>query len=428
MNPPIFISYSSKDQNIAATICEALENRGFSCWISCRDIGPGENFQVSIVRAIRSAKVMVLVFSANSNNSEEIKKELVLAGRSGLTVIPVRVEDVTPDEAFAYELATRQWIDLFADWESAVQRLVRQLTAVADIAIGAGAKLSGDARGGPDRTTRPESESDTASIQPARRRTAPKRYIVAAAVILFLAAVGAAAWYWLWRAEDWVSFAADQAGHWAWQFDPRPEIARRVALERCGPGCGTTFTVRARCIAYAESKANGYAYGTAHGSSHDEVKSIAIGRCSAGAPAGTCYIVKDHCEGEPMGKTASPTIASVSPIVSQPAQTIVITGSGFGELSAYVGNSRFIRISDDNGWNAGSARDPGADLVTLAIVSWTDTRIVIGGFRGSYRQNNWKLNPGDNVLVEVWNPQTGAGPAVSTVKVMQATTAPLGSK
>jgi hypothetical protein len=51
---------------------------------------------------------MVLVFSANSNNSEEIKKELVLAGQSQLIVIPVRVEDVTPDEAFAYELATRQ--------------------------------------------------------------------------------------------------------------------------------------------------------------------------------------------------------------------------------------------------------------------------------------------------------------------------------
>ena len=130
MSTPIFISYSSKDRAVAQTICEALENRGLSCWISSRDIGPGENFQVSIVHAIRAAKVMILVFSANSNNSDEIKKELVLAGQSHLAVIPVRVEDVAPEEAFAYELATRQWIDVFDDWENSIQRVVRQLETV----------------------------------------------------------------------------------------------------------------------------------------------------------------------------------------------------------------------------------------------------------------------------------------------------------
>jgi len=133
MTASIFISYASKDRAAAHTICDALEHRGFDCWIADRDIGPGENFQVSIVHAIRSAKVMILVFSANAANSEEIKKEVVLAGQSRLVVIPVRVEDVTPDEAFAYEMATRQWVDLFDDWEQSIQRLVHQLEAVAHI-------------------------------------------------------------------------------------------------------------------------------------------------------------------------------------------------------------------------------------------------------------------------------------------------------
>ena len=133
MAASIFISYASKDRAAAHTICDALEHRGFDCWIADRDIGPGENFQVSIVHAIRSAKVMILVFSANAANSEEIKKEVVLAGQSRLVVIPVRVEDVTPDEAFAYEMATRQWVDLFDDWEQSIQRLVHQLEAVAHI-------------------------------------------------------------------------------------------------------------------------------------------------------------------------------------------------------------------------------------------------------------------------------------------------------
>src|ERR1700729_3084195 len=70
----VFISYASKDRQTALTICHALEARGQQCWISCRDIHPGENYQESIVHAIRGAGVMLLILSANANNSDEIKK------------------------------------------------------------------------------------------------------------------------------------------------------------------------------------------------------------------------------------------------------------------------------------------------------------------------------------------------------------------
>ena len=126
----IFISHSSKDHKVASAICAALESRGLKCWIASRDVGAGDNFQESIVRAIRSAKVMVLVFTDNANNSTEIKKELALASQNKLAVIPARVEDVVPTAALAYELATRQWINLFQDWESEIETLcarVRQI-------------------------------------------------------------------------------------------------------------------------------------------------------------------------------------------------------------------------------------------------------------------------------------------------------------
>ena len=139
MTSPIFLSYSSKDHAIAETICNALENRGLTCWMSSRDIGPGENFQVSILRAIRSAGMMVMVFSGNSNNSDEVKKEIALAGQHKLLVVPVRVEDVVPGEAFEYELATRQWIDLFENWEQAIERLATQIRSVIQPASAQGA-------------------------------------------------------------------------------------------------------------------------------------------------------------------------------------------------------------------------------------------------------------------------------------------------
>ena len=131
MTPLIFISHSSHDRREAARICDALERLGLGCWLASRDIDPGENFQEAIVHAIRSVRVMVLVFTGNANNSNEIKKEIAIASQYGLPVIPLRVEDVVPSDAFLYELSTRQWVDAFDDWDRAMSRLADQIGEIA---------------------------------------------------------------------------------------------------------------------------------------------------------------------------------------------------------------------------------------------------------------------------------------------------------
>jgi hypothetical protein len=70
----VFVSYATADRKQALAVCKAIERRGRKCWISCRDVPPGENYQEAIVRAIRTAQAMVLVFSQAANNSDEIKK------------------------------------------------------------------------------------------------------------------------------------------------------------------------------------------------------------------------------------------------------------------------------------------------------------------------------------------------------------------
>jgi hypothetical protein len=127
MTASIFISFASQDQKVANTLCKALEGRGFKCWIATRDIAPGENFQIAIVRAIRTAKIMLLVFTGNSNNSDEMAKELALASQSKLIVVPLLIDDVRPNDAFSYEFATRQWIDFFSDWETAIEQLAQRI-------------------------------------------------------------------------------------------------------------------------------------------------------------------------------------------------------------------------------------------------------------------------------------------------------------
>jgi tetratricopeptide (TPR) repeat protein len=131
-----FVSYATTDRKEALAVCKAIERRGTRCWIACRDVGPGENYQEAIVRAIRTAGAMVLVFSDAANNSDEIKKELSLASKHHVPLIALRIEDVEPSDAFAYELSTRQWIDAFAGWDKSIDALVRSIRQTAEANTG----------------------------------------------------------------------------------------------------------------------------------------------------------------------------------------------------------------------------------------------------------------------------------------------------
>lgn len=135
----IFISFSSTDQRKAAAVCEALEQSGVKCWVSFRDVQPGENYQSAIVQALQSAKGMVLIFSSRTSLSQEVNKEMSLASAFKLSVIPLRIENTMPQGALHYELATRQWIDAFDRWESAIGELVRAIHSIAIPSIPGGA-------------------------------------------------------------------------------------------------------------------------------------------------------------------------------------------------------------------------------------------------------------------------------------------------
>lgn len=114
--------------------------------------------------------------------------------------------------------------------------------------------------------------------------------------------------------------------------------------------------------------------------------------------------------------TTAPSISSISTVLPQQLQNITIIGSGFGTRTAYNGDSDYIRVSNlSKRWNAGSTKDPGTDKVTLYIALWTDERIEIGGFAGSFGTEQNFIGPGDEISFQVWNPQTGLGPASFTV-------------
>src|SRR5947199_4303782 len=127
----VFISHSAQDKSVADAVCAGLEKAGVRCWIAPRDVQPGRSFAGEITRAIQQSKAMVLIFSAHSNNSQQVLREVQLAVSSHLHIIQLRIEDVRPNDDLTYFLSTPHWLDaLTPPVEKHLQRLVAAVEAL----------------------------------------------------------------------------------------------------------------------------------------------------------------------------------------------------------------------------------------------------------------------------------------------------------
>jgi hypothetical protein len=107
----VFISHSVKDKTTADAMCATLESEGVRCWIAPRDVTPGMEWGKCIIDAIREARIMVLVFTAHANASQQIRREIERAVHHDVIIVPFRVEDVVPDESLEYFIGNVHWLD-----------------------------------------------------------------------------------------------------------------------------------------------------------------------------------------------------------------------------------------------------------------------------------------------------------------------------
>lgn len=109
----VFISYSSPDRVVANDLCTYLEGQGITCWIAPRDVVPGANFPGSIIDAIDTSKIMVLIFSKSSNDSPHVFRELTRAVTQKILLIPFRIDEILPSKNMDYLINVAQWLDGF---------------------------------------------------------------------------------------------------------------------------------------------------------------------------------------------------------------------------------------------------------------------------------------------------------------------------
>ncbi len=138
-----FISYSSRDQELAGRLYADLQNRGVRCWFAPEDLKIGDKLRPSFDEAIRVHDKLMVLLSENSVGSPWVEKEVETAfekeRREKRTVLfPIRLDEavMATDQAWAADIRRTRHIGDFRDWKNhdsykkVFDRLLRDLQAV----------------------------------------------------------------------------------------------------------------------------------------------------------------------------------------------------------------------------------------------------------------------------------------------------------
>jgi N-acetylneuraminic acid mutarotase len=105
----VFVSYATEDAEPALRVCAMLEADGIRCWIAPRDVKAGTDYAASIMNAIRTSHVAVLVFSTHSNSSPYALREIERAFAYGRPVLALAMDGTDPNSSLEYYV--HGWIE-----------------------------------------------------------------------------------------------------------------------------------------------------------------------------------------------------------------------------------------------------------------------------------------------------------------------------
>lgn len=105
----VFISYSTKNQEVADEIYNRLTREGFSCFLATEDLCLTD-WAGQLKNAIENSRAFVIIVSHAMNESNEVLKEVGLATRYSRFIFPFIIDDVKLDSRMEYHLAPFQWI------------------------------------------------------------------------------------------------------------------------------------------------------------------------------------------------------------------------------------------------------------------------------------------------------------------------------
>ena len=132
--PYVFVSYASADRTRVLAIVEKLRTAGPALWVDQAGITGGAAYGAEIAAALQASSAVVLMCSATSLASRNVRQELMLAWRYDRPILPLLLEPIAFPDDVAYWLEGAQWIEVLdrpeAAWLPLVERAYARLGIV----------------------------------------------------------------------------------------------------------------------------------------------------------------------------------------------------------------------------------------------------------------------------------------------------------
>jgi len=132
----VFVSYSRQDNDKVLALTRKLRDAGVSMWMDVRNIDGAAMWGEEIVNAVAKSKVLLLLVSKSSVNSQNVVKEVLLASERKGHILPVDLEATEVPGSLRYALAGIQHIEFFrGDQEEHMRAILRALERLG-VAVG----------------------------------------------------------------------------------------------------------------------------------------------------------------------------------------------------------------------------------------------------------------------------------------------------
>ena len=88
MTKTVFLSYATKDGDLARDLRRLLQDQGLSVWMDDHVLKPGDDLEDALDQGIEQAQAVLVLFSLNAMNSQWVEREVQKAIALAKTVIP----------------------------------------------------------------------------------------------------------------------------------------------------------------------------------------------------------------------------------------------------------------------------------------------------------------------------------------------------
>ena len=124
----LFISYAHVDDQFMNWLKNGLKQSNFDVWIDREDIKGGDNWMKAIVEGINTSDAFIVVLSANSVASRNVKIEVSLAFQANKKMVPANAQAHQLPDDLKYQLSGVQYVDFTTgDYQGAYNQLVNAL-------------------------------------------------------------------------------------------------------------------------------------------------------------------------------------------------------------------------------------------------------------------------------------------------------------